>query len=184
VQPAQLVTYGMMLAAVAWAAATDVRTRRIPNWLTAALAVAGVANALIVPGAPLSTGSALAGLGVGLAVPFVFFAIRALGAGDVKLLAAIGAWVGAQPILLIMLGAAVLGGVVAVVQGLMQRRLSLLLGNTTLLAMNLANVRKFGTAKLEAMGGEPPTLKNTIPYAVPILLATALFVVGRTMGWM
>jgi prepilin peptidase CpaA len=180
---AQLLPYVPLIGAVAYAAAVDIRTRRIPNWLTAALAVAGVVQALLMPSATVTVGTSLAGLGVGLLVPFCFFAIRALGPGDVKLLAAIGAWVGVKPVLVIMLAAAVLGGVVAIVQGLMQRRLSLLLGNTALLALNLAQVRRFGAAKLEALGDNPTSMKNTIPYAVPILLATTGFVVGRAIGW-
>jgi len=51
-------------------------------------------------------------------VPFVFFAIGALGAGDVKLLAAIGAWVGAKPILIILVMGRDHGGVLAISQAL------------------------------------------------------------------
>jgi prepilin peptidase CpaA len=154
--------------------------------LTAALALAGLLQAALLPrqAATLGLGASAGGLAVGLLVPFVFFAINALGAGDVKLLAAIGAWVGAKPILLIMLAAAILGGVLAVIQGLMQRRLALLIGNTALLAANLMNIRRFGVAKIAAMGQEPPTLQNTIPYGVAIAAATILFVAGRCTGWM
>lgn len=180
-----LIVYLPLLAMLVWASAIDVRSRRIPNWLTLAVAVAGLAQAWLAPHLlGVTIGTAGTGLAVGLFVPFVFFAINALGAGDVKLLAAIGAWVGPWPVLGIMLASAVAGGIVALVQGLMQRRLGLLLGNTALLAMNLASVRRFGTAKLQAMGAEPPTLKNTIPYAVPILMATTGFVLVRAYGWM
>jgi prepilin peptidase CpaA len=128
-------------------------------------------------------GASISGLAVGLLVPFVFFAINVLGAGDVKLLAAIGAWVGAKPILLIMLVAVILGGVLAIVQGLAQRRLPLLLGNTALLAANLLNVRRFGLAKVTSMSRESPTLENSLPYGVAIAMATGLYVVAHVVGW-
>jgi prepilin peptidase CpaA len=181
-----LLSYLPLLAALVIAAGSDLRSRRIPNSLTLPLALSG----LLLAGLPssraegaISFGGAAAGLGVGLAVPFVFFAIGALGAGDVKLLAAVGAWVGVKPILIIMLAAAIIGGVLAVVQALMQRRLALVLGNTTLLAMNLVNVRRFGTARVVAMSAESPSLNNALPYGVAIALATVCFIVGRTAGW-
>jgi prepilin peptidase CpaA len=75
------------------ACVTDLRSRRIPNVLT--LGSAGVAL-LFHSVAPSGMGflSALSGWLVGAAVMFVPFALRGLGGGDVKLLAAIGAWTG------------------------------------------------------------------------------------------
>jgi prepilin peptidase CpaA len=168
----------------ALAAAIDLRSRRIPNWLTLSLALAGLLHAWLMPQHGIGLAAAGKGLAAGFFVPFVFFAIGALGAGDVKLLAAVGVWVGAKPILLIMLAAAILGGVLAIVQALMQRRLALVVGNTALLATNLMNVRRFGVAKVVAMGAEPPTLENTLPYGVAIAAATSLFVGVRLAGWM
>jgi len=178
------IRFAPLLIATAIAAAIDARTRRIPNWLTLALAVAGLIVAWLAPisGGAFGIGASAKGLGIGCAIPFLCCAISALGAGDVKLLAAIGAWVGAWPILVIMLAAALLGGVLAVVQGLMQRRLALLIGNTTLLAANLMSVRRFGVAKVAAMGRETPTLDNTLPYGVAIAAATVLVVVARCCG--
>jgi prepilin peptidase CpaA len=174
-----------LFIALGVAAATDLRSRRIPNSLTLALASAGLLQAVLLPARAggIGLGGSAAGLALGLLVPFVFFAINALGAGDVKLLAAVGAWVGPHPILIIMLVAAIIGGVLAIVQGLMQRRLALVVGNTALLAMNLLNVRRFGIAKVTAMNSEPPTLKHAMPYGVAIALATAMFITARAAGW-
>ena len=55
------------------------------------------------------------GLFVGLAVFFPLFALGAMGAGDVKLMAAVGAWIGAKPILYVALYGSVAGGVLALV---------------------------------------------------------------------
>jgi prepilin peptidase CpaA len=174
-----------LFVSLGFAGVIDLRSRRIPNSLTLALACAGLLQSMLLPprAGGIGLGGSAAGLAVGLLVPFVFFAINALGAGDVKLLAAVGAWVGAQPILIIMLVAAIFGGVLAVVQGLMQRRLALVVGNTALLAMNLINVRRFGVAKIAAMNTKEPTLKNALPYGVAIAVATALFITARAAGW-
>jgi prepilin peptidase CpaA len=179
---AQVLSFVPPLAMVGYATVTDVRSRRIPNWLTLALVVTGLAQAMAWDATGIGLAGSAKGLVAGFAVPFAFFAIRALGAGDVKLLAGIGAWVGAGPVLWIMLIAAALGGVVAIVQGLAQRRLALLFGNTFLLAANIMQMRKLGTAKIESMGTESPTLKNTIPYAVPIFFATVGYVIAHVTG--
>ena len=86
---------GLVYSAILLAAAVgDFRTRRIPNRLVAFLALAGiaytVARAPVVPGLLQAGG----GLVAGLACWLPFYALGWLGAGDVKLYAAAGAWLG------------------------------------------------------------------------------------------
>jgi prepilin peptidase CpaA len=100
----------------------DVRTRRIPNWLTLAIAAAGMSMAagswgrVTVPGA-------LLGFAVGLLLMLPGHLIGATGAGDVKLFAAFGSLVGAQTILVAFLYTAIAGGLLAVVVAHRRRRL-------------------------------------------------------------
>src|SRR3954471_7823355 len=84
----------VLLAMLLAAALFDVMYRRIPNWLTVSGVVLGLAmNAII--GAPDSgIVFSLVGLMAGFTVYAVLYALRAMGAGDVKLMAAIGALVG------------------------------------------------------------------------------------------
>jgi prepilin peptidase CpaA len=87
---------GVVFSAILVAAAIgDLRTRRIPNKLVAVLALLGIAYS--VARAPLLPGLSTAGGGLlaGLACWIPFYALGWLGAGDVKLYAAAGAWVGA-----------------------------------------------------------------------------------------
>lgn len=77
----------VLAAAALAAAAFDVRSRRIPNALTGALAFAGVALAAVTRGLP-GAGTALAILVIALAVGTVLYGRRWFGGGDVKLLAA------------------------------------------------------------------------------------------------
>jgi len=72
---------------------TDLRTRRIPNVLTFS-AAAGALLFHLATGGWSAAGSSLAGLFLGALLFFPMFALRGMGAGDVKLLAAIGAWLG------------------------------------------------------------------------------------------
>jgi prepilin peptidase CpaA len=67
----------------------DVRWRRVPNWLTAGLAVLALAGHGLTAGLP-GLGASAAGLAIALCVLFPLFALRALGAGDVKFVAALG----------------------------------------------------------------------------------------------
>ena len=76
------------------AAAFDSRTHRLPNVLTGSGAVAGLALAAASVGAGPSFQAALAGCAVGLAFLLPLYALHATGAGDVKLMAAVGAFVG------------------------------------------------------------------------------------------
>jgi prepilin peptidase CpaA len=99
--------YVPLLALVATAAVTDLRARRIPNWLTLTVAVAGLAQSL-TPFALTRFPQSLLGLLAGFAATFVLYILGGRGAGDVKLTAGIGAWLGPAAVLLVLAAAAVL----------------------------------------------------------------------------
>lgn len=103
-------------ALLVFACASDVRSRRIPNRLAAPLAATGLmysAATAASPGHGVLYG--FAGLALGLALWVPFYSLRWLGAGDVKLFAAAGAWLGPVRTLEGALIAAFAGGVLAVV---------------------------------------------------------------------
>jgi prepilin peptidase CpaA len=100
----------LLLALVLTAAAYDIPYRRIPNWLTASGVLAGIAmNAFLYQGWP-GLRLSLAGLAVGFGVYFLLYSLRAMGAGDVKLMAALGATVGWQDWAGIFIVTAIIGG--------------------------------------------------------------------------
>lgn len=99
----------LLLAAVVF----DVRSRRIPNALSASLALLGLAVAAFGRG-PGTLGTAFAALGVGLAIWLPFHLAGLLGAGDVKLFAAAAAWLTPFMALRAAAFAAILGGVLGV----------------------------------------------------------------------
>ena len=85
----------MVVAAyVAAAGYTDFRMQRIPNYLTVPAAIAGLVCSLLLPGSPTSWQDSLLGFGLGFAIFFLPFLLGGGGAGDLKLVAALGAWLG------------------------------------------------------------------------------------------
>ncbi|MEX2260520.1 MAG: A24 family peptidase [Bryobacteraceae bacterium] len=98
---------------VAVATATDIRTRRIPNWLVVPFLVAGLVVSAAVEGWP-GVGRSLAGVGLAAAIFGASCFFGAMGMGDLKLGAAVGAWIGPDQLMtaLVITGAA--GGVIAV----------------------------------------------------------------------
>jgi len=102
----------LLLLILALAALTDWRRHRIPNWLTyGALVVGLLLQYLFLHGDGVLTG--LKGAGVGLAVLLPFYLTGGMGAGDVKLMAAVGSFIGPMAALTSACFALVAGGCVA-----------------------------------------------------------------------
>jgi prepilin peptidase CpaA len=104
-------------------AVVDLYTRRVPNALTMGVAGAGLAAAA-AHATGLSFGAAIAGFVVGLLLMLPGHIVGGTGAGDVKLFAALGAWLGPAHIMTAFFYTALAGGLLAVVVALRRRRLS------------------------------------------------------------
>jgi len=103
----------MALVVASLACVSDLRTRRIPNALTFGSAIAAIAAHGAIGGADgLMTGAG--GWLVGIALFFPLFALGGMGAGDVKLLGAIGAWLGPLAVFHVGIYSSMAGGVLAV----------------------------------------------------------------------
>lgn len=126
----------MIVLIAAVACVIDLRTRRIPNWLTFSSALGGLAYHLFVNGVS-GLGFAGAGWLVGVAIFFIPFILRGLGGGDIKLLGALGAWLGPADIVWLSLYTGVAGGVLALGVSLAQGYLRQALQNIWLLLMHL-----------------------------------------------
>jgi prepilin peptidase CpaA len=100
-----------LIAVIAGAIAlvTDLRFRRIPNWLTAGTLLIGLAANWYVHGLD-GTLSSVEGMALGLAMLLPFYLFRTMGAGDVKLLAAFGAVLGPQMLISVAVYASIVGG--------------------------------------------------------------------------
>jgi prepilin peptidase CpaA len=114
-----IVVTTMLLVTMGAAALSDLRTRRIPNWLT----LGGLCAALVLRALtgvhPLLDGLAGAGLGFGLGI--VCVGLGALGGGDGKLLMAAGAFLGFEKFVGALLLIGVLGGLLGIAEAVHQR---------------------------------------------------------------
>jgi prepilin peptidase CpaA len=168
-----LIASAPLMAVLALAAIIDSRYRRIPNWLTFGLLLAGLGRAAMF-GHTGDFEKALFGMLVGGLFPLILYAISAVGGGDVKLLAAIGAWVGAGPAILIFMVEAVLGLGIVLVQAMVQRRTTALLRNSALIAANFAGVSEIGLKNAVETGKSYQAIRRPLPFAVPVFFATLI----------
>ncbi len=122
------------------AAVWDLRTRRIPNWLVLAGLIAGfVLNSVLFRLDGLKT----AGLGmlVAFAIYFVLYLLHAMGAGDVKLMAAVGSLVGVQEWFRIFLAAVIIGAVAGLILALSKGRLRRTFFNVGFIVSEISHLR-------------------------------------------
>jgi prepilin peptidase CpaA len=108
---------GLVIATV-----TDIRSRRIPNELTGAMAVAGLGLAMTGTSG-ITVWASVAGLLLGLLLMLPGHLLGATGAGDLKLMAAVGAIVGPATVFTAFICTCLAGGVLALVVATKRRRL-------------------------------------------------------------
>jgi prepilin peptidase CpaA len=102
------------LIVLAIATFTDLRSRRIPNWLVFPFMIAGVAVSGWLHGWN-GVGHSLAGWALGGALFGILSLMGGMGMGDVKLCAAIGAWVGPAQLMLALVLTGITGGIMVLV---------------------------------------------------------------------
>ena len=153
------------LAVGAAACVTDARSARIPNRLTCGAIALGLLFHGVAP-TGAGVGAACLGLAAGLLVFVPFFALGALGGGDVKLMAALGTWVGWRAAIDIALYGALAGGVMAIVVALDHGYLRRAIRNlwTLLRYWWLVGIKPLPELTLDAGQG------LRLPYALPIMV--------------
>ncbi len=118
----------LALALVVSAGWMDWRSARIPNWLTVPGLLIGLLTNTLITGKQ-GAWMALGGAGLALAVLLPFVLLRGLGAGDWKLMGAMGAFLGIPQVLLVLVGTAFLTGILGVIQITRMRLWRATLGN-------------------------------------------------------
>ena len=149
------------------ATVTDIRSRRIPNWLVLPFLVAGII-ASGATGGLAGIGRSLAGVGLACGVMGILCYLRAMGMGDLKLCAAVGAWIGPSQLITALVAMAIVGGILAVVYGLRYGALGSGLDGVGDLVAGFARrgLRPHPTIRLD----NPAAVK--IPYAMAIAVGT------------
>jgi prepilin peptidase CpaA len=151
------------------ACAFDLRTGRIPNWLTLGAALVALVVSTGEQGLAGTGGSALGWI-VALLLWLPLYALGGMGAGDVKLIAAVGAWLGPADVIHAALYAAIAGGGLAVILAVVRGRVQATFGNIQLL---LAHWRICGFTPhphFTLATADGPRLA----YAVPVLAGTVV----------
>ena len=159
----------VVLAVGIIACVTDVRSRRIPNTLTFGAALGGLLFHFVFGGWK-GLGVATGGWALGLALFLPFFLLRGMGAGDVKLLAALGAWLGPMQVVWVALFTSIAGGVMALTVALSTGHLRTTFRNigSMLLFWYVAGPQPVPEQTLERSGSP------RLAYAIPILVGTVI----------
>jgi prepilin peptidase CpaA len=136
----------VLAAGLAAATVIDLRSRRIPNELTAAMAAAGLGLAASgVSGVTIA--ASIGGIVLGLLLMLPGYALGATGAGDVKLMGAVGAILGPPLVLWAFVCTSLAGGVLALIVATRRRRLAATLAGTgRLVAAPMAAPREIEAA--------------------------------------
>lgn len=156
-----------LISLLAMAVTTDLKARRIPNAITLPGLLVGLSLGALEQGGLPS--QALLGAGLALVAGFPLFALGALGAGDVKLFAAVGAFVGPGGLLSVLVYGGVAGGVITIVSAVKRGALLGLLSNTmNLLHFWISRGRAGERVGLHQDGA------HTIPYGLAIAAGAIL----------
>ncbi|RDK06194.1 A24 family peptidase [Cupriavidus lacunae] len=160
---------------VSTAAAIDLDRRRIPNWLTVSAWVVALPMQVAIHGIAAGSLAWLYGWVAGLAMFLPFYFLRGMAAGDVKLMAAVGAWLGAGMVPKIALATWLIGGVWALALLLVTGQMRATLSRVGHMLLNTAIQHGAGPVQAEAKASA-----GSMPYGVAIAAGTLAMLFAST----
>lgn len=168
-------TLAVLLLVAAW---HDIKSHRIPNLLVLAGVLLGFFLRARMDG---WSGAANGGQGLalGLAVLLPFYAMRALGAGDVKLMAMVGVFLGPWGVLGALLATFLAGGVLALAVALRMKAMARLVQNLKLMA--LGSMVRMSEGQAPNVDDLPESV-GKLPYAVAIAAGTLGYLAWQAVG--
>ena len=155
---------------------TDWRSRRIPNWLTVPGLLLGIAANSWLRGWP-GTKDSLLGAALGLALLLPFVLIRSLGAGDWKFVGALGAFLGPQNLLTVLLLGILVNGLMAIIMVIWKKRVREPARN---LARMLAALLTMHLPSPDLPLDNPDLVK--VPFGVAVAIAVILYSSRQAWG--
>lgn len=168
-EPTTWILIGLVALFVITAAATDLTSRRIPNWLTVSSLAIALAFHTITSGWT-GFGFSLAGFATGFSILLVLWLIGGGGGGDVKLMGALGGWLGAKGILYVFFASSIFAAGAAVVLIVSRVFMNAMSGKLVPVAASQAAVRRAN----QNIPDVRPTAGHrwAIPYALPVAAGT------------
>jgi len=157
---------------------TDWRSRRIPNWLTVPGAVIGIAVSAWLRGWAGAKDSLL-GLALGLLLLLPFVLLRSLGAGDWKLVGALGAFLGPGNLITVLFATVLVAGLMALLLVIWKGRLVRTLKNIGRL---LAALFSFHLPGQELTLDDPKSAK--VPFGVAVAIAVIAYTARQVLGFL
>jgi prepilin peptidase CpaA len=165
--PVWFITVTLVVAAV-----IDGYKLKVPNWLTFPLVLSGWVFGAVSGGWP-GLGESLLGTVVGLALLLPLYAVGGMGAGDVKLLAGVGAWVGATTTFYAFCVSAVIGGVIAL--GMVLWRRSWRHHKDQLITIVNEMVTIGNPTELATIAAARKSSMLLLPYGIPIAIGSIAY---------
>lgn len=165
--PIWVVTATLVVAAV-----IDGWVLKVPNWITYPMIIAGWIYSTTVFGWE-GLGWSLLGTCVGLALLMPLYAIGGMGAGDVKLLAGVGAWIWSMDTLYSYCWSAVFGGVIAVGMVLYRKAWNKHSAQFVHIVNEITTIRDPNQLSAIAAARKPTML--LLPYGIPIAIGTIFY---------
>lgn len=163
----KLVTVTLIVAA--W---IDGKELRVPNWITFPMVLTGLIYSTCVGGwGGLQSG--LLGMVVGLLTLLPLYAVGGMGAGDVKLMAGIGAWLGPVVTWEAFCVSVVVGAVMAVIMVLYRKSWNKHYGNFLLIANEWMTVKN--PQKLAEIAKDRKPSMLLLPYGIPICIGSIAY---------
>lgn len=173
---------GVLFALLLIACITDYRTYKIPNWLTASgIVFALIYNTVFPFSRDLGFFWALGGLTLGFLVMLPCYVLKIMGAGDVKLMAMVGAFLGVDDCLHAIIYSFIAGGIAALGFAFINKAMVRMLGNVK----SITQMMMFSV-----IGGFKPDVRiepsqsiGKLPYGICISVGTIAFVVAKQLGY-
>lgn len=174
--------WAVAIAASSVAAATDLHSRRIHNWLTGPVFLAGVIWAVVVRG-PSGFGESLLASFV-LATPFILlFVFAGGGAADAKLMGAVGAWLGLTNCPMVLVTVTASGALIGIGAAIFKRQMAGVMANSFLIVWGLLPLLSGQRSWRQAQDAMPqPVGTLTIPYGLAIFSGTCV-AAAATYAW-
>lgn len=154
----------VILIGAAW---IDGKELKVPNWITFPMILSGLIYSTVVGG---SLSSGLLGMAMGLACLLPLYAVGGMGAGDVKLMAGIGAWLGWQITLESFAVSVVVGAIMSVLMVLFRGTWKKHYENFLTIFSEWVTIRN--PYELSRIAAERKPTMALLPYGIPICIGS------------